>query len=119
MCAAVGLVCFLVLDPRTHMRGLSGVDAGLFAAALMVEFRLAWRDPSRWWWVAPAAALFLTKTVYETVTGQSFFNTQSLLGPMKLATTAHLAGIAAAVLFVLLVPLKIEETNDLPSTQCH
>jgi rhomboid family GlyGly-CTERM serine protease len=96
---AIGLACFSFADEHTRMRGLSGVDSGLFAAALYVEFGLARKERSRWWWVGPTAILFAVKTMYETTTGEPLLGTESLLGPMKLATTAHLSGVVAAILF--------------------
>lgn len=99
LCVASGVSTLLYRSEATILRGLSGVDTGLFAAALCVEFKFAWRDRARWLWVAPAAAIFVAKNAFELATGQSFFSTESLLGPAKLATEAHAAAIAAAVTF--------------------
>jgi hypothetical protein len=52
--------------------------------------------------VAPAALLFAAKTIYETATGEAMLPTGVILGEMKLATTAHLAGVASALLFCFL-----------------
>ena len=73
------------------------------SATRNTAFRLARGEPQRWWWVGPAAAIFVVKTGYETLTGHSFFGTQALLGPIKLATTAHAAGVITGVLFTLLL----------------
>jgi rhomboid family GlyGly-CTERM serine protease len=116
MCAAIGMACLAVMDENTRMRGLSGVDSGLFAAALFVEFGLARKDPSRWWWVAPAALLFTFKTIYETATGEALLNTSAILGEMKLATTAHLAGVVSALAFCASLPgfaSKSDSSQDL------
>ena len=99
--ALAGSIAGLVFWPeRTICRGLSAVDSGLFAAALCVEFRLAWRDRTRWLWVGPATAIFVAKNIYECATGQSFFSTQALLGPTQLAVAAHTSAILAALVFL-------------------
>jgi rhomboid family GlyGly-CTERM serine protease len=100
----------LVWPANTICRGLSAVDSGLFAAALFVEFRLAWRDRTRWLWVGPAAALFVWKNIYELTTGHSFFSTESILGPARLAVAAHTAAILAAVGFC--TAMVVKETWD-------
>jgi hypothetical protein len=86
---------------RLETRQLLAVefDSGLFAAAIYVEFGRARKEPSRWCWVAPAAALFALKTIYETATAEPLLGTEPLLGPMKLASTAHLAGVVSAFLY--------------------
>jgi rhomboid family GlyGly-CTERM serine protease len=98
---AAGLGGLVFWPEPTVCRGLSGVDSGLFAAALCVEFALAAQDRTRWLWVAPAAMIFAIKNAYELATGHSFFGTEALLGPAKLATEAHTAAIVAAVAFCL------------------
>lgn len=100
-----GLICW----PRnTVCRGLSAVDSGLFAAALWVEITLALRDRARWLWVGPATLIFVLKNVYECWTGQSFFGTQSLLGPAQLAVAAHTAAILAALALLACLGWKKE-----------
>jgi rhomboid family GlyGly-CTERM serine protease len=103
MSLASGLAGLALWPPETRCRGLSGVDSGLFAAALVVEGRLALQDRARWLWVAPAAAIFIAKNGYELATGQPFFNTDRLLGPMTMAVTVHLAAIATAVVWCAVV----------------
>lgn len=96
--AALAVGCGVLLfrpDMQTY-RGLSGVDSGQFAAALGIEALLATRDRRRWIWVAPAAALFLAKIVYESTTGVLFFGTESLGDLGQPIPLAHLAGTAAA-----------------------
>jgi hypothetical protein len=91
----------LVFRPDVAVyRGLSGVDSGQFAAALAVECWLATRQPRRWAWVAPVAAVFGFKILYECVSGELFFATESL-GSIGLPTpVAHAAGAVTALAFV-------------------
>jgi rhomboid family GlyGly-CTERM serine protease len=96
---ASGIAGLALWEPHTRCRGLSGVDSGLFAAALVIEWRLAFRDRTRWLWVAPATMLFALKNGVELSTGRSFFGTEQLLGPTCLAVAAHTAAILAAILF--------------------
>jgi rhomboid family GlyGly-CTERM serine protease len=101
--AALAVGCGVLLlrpDMQTY-RGLSGVDSGQFSAALGVEALLAARDPRRWIWVAPAAAVFLVKTVYESATGMLFFGTESLGDLGQPIPLAHTAGTAAALAWFL------------------
>ena len=100
---AVGCGIFVFLPEMEIYRGLSGVDSGQFAAAVGIEFHLARRQPRRWVWVAPAAAIFVLKILYECASGQMFFGTESL-GNIGLPTPlAHAAGALAAAI-VLAAP---------------
>ena len=93
---AIG-VALLIFLPRLEIyRGLSGVDSGLFTAALAVEAAQARFEPRRWLWLFPAAAIFVVKVVYECASGQLFFGTAALgeLGvPVPLS---HAIGALAA-----------------------
>lgn len=100
---AAGLADLTFSPAGTRCRGLSGVDSGLFAAALVVECRLALKDPFRWLWAGPATAIFFLKNAYEVATGESFFSTEHILGPAKLAVAAHVAAILAALVFCTLM----------------
>lgn len=80
-------------------RGLSGVDSGQFAAAILVECGLAAREPRRWIWVLPVAGVFAFKIFYECLSGQLLFGTESL-GAIGVPTpVAHAAGAATALAF--------------------
>jgi rhomboid family GlyGly-CTERM serine protease len=98
---AVGGGVLLLAPEMGTYRGLSGVDSGQFAAALGVEFWLAARQPRRWAWVAPAAAIFILKILYECGSGQMFFGTESLGNIGVPIPVAHAAGTLGAVAFLL------------------
>jgi hypothetical protein len=88
----------MVLLPEMQTyRGLSGVASGQFAAALCAEATLARRDRSRWLWLAPVAAVFAAKILFEIGTGQMFFATQSLGNIGVPVPLSHAAGIAGAL----------------------
>jgi membrane associated rhomboid family serine protease len=73
--AAVGLGLWLWLPERSLCRGVSGVIAFQVAAALTVEFALAWREPRRWLWLAPVVVLFVVWLAYKWyahASGQGF-----------------------------------------------
>jgi rhomboid family GlyGly-CTERM serine protease len=72
---AVGCGVFAMAPELATYRGLSGVDSGQFAAALCVEAGLARRERIRWLWLAPVAALFGAKILWEIGTGRMFFGT--------------------------------------------
>jgi rhomboid family GlyGly-CTERM serine protease len=94
---AIGLSLLVFLPQLGIYRGLSGVDSGVFAAALVVEAALARGEPRRWLWLLPAAAIFVVKIAYECATGQLFFGT-SALGELGLPVPlSHAAGALAAV----------------------
>jgi len=99
--AACGLAVgggILVLSPHVEVyRGLSGVDSGQFVAALWAEAALARREPRRWVWLAPVAAIFTVKIFFECATGGMFFGTEAL-GDIGLPVPlAHAAGASAAL----------------------
>lgn len=91
-------IALLVLRPETAIyRGLSGLDSGLFAAAMAVELKDLRRQPERWVWVVPAVTIFAIKIVYESATGTLFFGTESL-GNLGLPTPlSHAAGSLAGL----------------------
>lgn len=101
---AIGLTLLIFLPQLGIYRGLSGVDSGLFAAALAVEFALARNEPRRWCWLLPAGAIFSVKIAYECATGHLFFGTSALgeLGmpvPLAHATGALIATIWRAAIY--------------------
>jgi len=97
---AIGLALLILLPELKIYRGLSGVDSGLFAAALAVEWKLARGDPRRWCWLLPAGAVFVIKITYECVSGQLFFGT-SVLGELGLPVPlSHAAGALAAAAWI-------------------
>lgn len=110
MLATAGLcvgVAVLVLQPEmSTYRGLSGVDSGQFAAALCAEFRRSKKVKGDWWFVAPAAVIFLIKLVYESMTGQMFFGTESLGDLGQPIPLAHVAGAIGGLIFVCIVAVK-------------
>ena len=93
---AVGCSLLIFQPEMCIYRGLSGVDSGQFVAALGVEFWLARRHPARWIWVAPAAAVFAAKILYECTSGQTFFGTESLGNIGLPIPLAHAAGVLGA-----------------------
>jgi len=94
---AVGCGAMALLPDMQTYRGLSGVDSGQFAAALCVEAELARRDRSRWLWLAPVAAVFAAKLLFEAGTGQMLFGTQSLGNIGVPVPLSHAAGTASAL----------------------
>jgi len=100
LAAAVGVAGLLFWEEHTQCRGLSGVSAGQFAAALCVEVALAWRSPRRWLWAAPATAIFLTWLISQGTTGWSVVGALSPSSSVRPAPLAHAAGALAAVAFV-------------------
>jgi rhomboid family GlyGly-CTERM serine protease len=94
---AVGCGAMVLLPEMQTYRGLSGVASGQFAAALCAEATLARRDRSRWLWLAPVAAVFAAKILFEIGTGQMFFATQSLGNIGVPVPLSHAAGIAGAL----------------------
>lgn len=97
MSCGVGLAVFLFQPEMLTYRGLSGVDSGLFSAALIIEAREAKHDPARWWFVLPAALVFIVKLGFEMITGGLFFGTESLGDLGQPVPLAHLAGAVVAV----------------------
>jgi len=93
---AVGVTGIWFLPDGTHMRGLSGVNAGQFAAALWIEIGLARREPRRWLWTVLAAGFFLVWIGYGAVTGHSLWMDDDT----RVAGWAHVTGAAAAVAFL-------------------
>jgi hypothetical protein len=93
---AIGLALLVFLPNLEIYRGMSGVDSGLFAAALAVEWAMARGDPRRRFWLLPAGAIFVIKIAYECASGQLFFGT-SALGELGLPVPlSHAAGAFAA-----------------------
>ncbi len=98
---AVGLGVLLFLPDMATYRGLSGVDSGQFAAAVVVECRSAIGNPRRWIWLAPVGVIFIAKIASEAISGQMFFGTESL-GDIGLPTPlAHVAGSLAGGVVML------------------
>jgi rhomboid family GlyGly-CTERM serine protease len=108
----VGFAQLLWWPPNTLCRGLSGVDSGLFAAALCFEVTRALKSPRRWLWLAPAAALFVCKLVYEATTGRLFLSALVLTDEGGVANLAHVVGAVSAVGFYLLFPPKLGEARQ-------
>ena len=106
---AVGFGVFALLPDMATYRGLSGVDSGQFAAALWAETGLARIERRRWLWLAPVFAVFCTKVLWEMVSGQMFFGTESLGNIGSPVALAHAAGIAAAV--ILLAGLSLSQAR--------
>ena len=92
----VGLTVLALQPEMMIYRGLSGVDSGLFAIALMLEFSEAKNDAARWWYILPAAVVFVTKLGFEVATGGLFFGTESLGDLGQPVPLAHLSGAAFA-----------------------
>jgi len=92
----VGSAMLLALPDMKLYRGLSGVDSGLFAAALLLEADQARTSGRRWWYLAPAALAFAGKIVFECWTGELFFGTSSLGDLGQPVPLAHAAGAIAA-----------------------
>lgn len=92
----VGLTVFVFQPEMMTYRGLSGVDSGLFAIALMVECSEAKNDAARWWYVVPAALVFVVKLGFEVTTGGMFFGTESLGDLGQPVPLAHLSGAVFA-----------------------
>lgn len=101
----VGGVGLWWVPEGAQLRGLSGVNAGQFAAAVVVECILAYHQPSRWWWVAPATVLFLTWLLHGATTGQFFAGALFFSDSGQVAAWAHLTGAIAAACFVTLAGL--------------
>lgn len=92
----VGLTVLVLQPDMLIYRGLSGVDSGLFAVALMLECSEAKHDAIRWWYVIPALVVFIIKLLFEITTGGLFFGTQSLGDLGSPVPLAHLSGAAFA-----------------------
>jgi rhomboid family GlyGly-CTERM serine protease len=105
MALAVGVTGLLFWPQETLCRGLSGVDWGLFAAALCVELPRAWRSPWRWLWVGPAAAIFLVGLGYQEITGKFFAGALFLSEHALPAPWAHLAGAVSGAGFAVVLML--------------
>jgi rhomboid family GlyGly-CTERM serine protease len=93
---AVGLADLWFLPEGHRARGLSGVNAGQFAAALWIEIGLARREPRRWLWTVPALGLFLIWVGYGAATGRSLWMGEDV----RVAGWAHVTGAVAAIAFL-------------------
>jgi rhomboid family GlyGly-CTERM serine protease len=100
---SIGAALFVLLPDMGRYRGLSGVDSGIFAAALLIEAAQAGKDHRRWLYLAPAALVFTAKIVFECWTGELFFGTSSLGDLGQPVPLAHATG-ALTALPVLLMP---------------
>lgn len=100
---AIGAAMFALLPDMNVYRGLSGVDSGAFAAALFVEAAQARRDPRRWFFLAPAIAVFVAKIGFECWTGELFFGTSSLGDLGQPVPLSHATGAVAALLYAVSV----------------
>lgn len=94
---AVGTSALLLPDMATY-RGLSGVDSGLFAAALWCECRTARNQPKNWLYLVPVMIVFVIKLIYECTTGELFFGTQALGDLGQPVPLAHFSGTVSVVL---------------------
>jgi rhomboid family GlyGly-CTERM serine protease len=100
----VGIVGLVYWPQQTLCRGLSGITAAQFAAALGAEVLEARQNPSRWLWLAPAIVLFLAWLVHGSVTGKSLLAVGlNRSENQQVAVLAHLAGVGTGVGYVLLV----------------
>jgi rhomboid family GlyGly-CTERM serine protease len=100
---AVGIVGLVYWPPQTLCRGLSGITAAQFAAALGAEALGTQQNPSRWLWLGPAIALFLGWLVYGCVTGKSLLPFGlNRSENQQVAVLAHFAGAGTGACFVLL-----------------
>lgn len=102
----VGSAVLFALPDMKLYRGLSGVDSGIFAAALLFEAVQARTRRRRWWYLAPAALAFTMKIVFECWTGELFFSTSSLGDLGQPVPLAHAAGAFAAFPMLLRSILK-------------
>lgn len=110
----VGLTVFFLQPAMLTYRGLSGVDSGLFALALILECTEAKNDSTRWWYVIPAVLVFIVKLVFEVTTGSLFFGTESLGDLGQPVPLAHLAGAVFAVACCLVCATR----NSQPDIKC-
>jgi rhomboid family GlyGly-CTERM serine protease len=92
----VGVAGLWFLPDSVRMRGLSGANAGQFAAALWVEIGLARKEPRRCLWTVPAAGFFLVWIGYGAATGRSLW----MGDDARVAGWAHVTGAIAAVAFL-------------------
>lgn len=98
---AVSFVVLATLPPHlATYRGLSGLDSGLFVAAVLL-LRPQLR-PNLAWLPTVLLLLFLGKSLWEVFTGTALFVTDSTFEPVP---SAHLAGAAAA--FGLMLGIRI------------
>ena len=93
---AVGLGVLAFRPDMGWYRGLSGVDSGQFAAAVVVEMVRA-RGFRELALVVPAALVFAVKIAYECATGTMMFGTEGLGYLGTPLATAHVAGTVGAV----------------------
>lgn len=96
MSCGVGLTLLVLQPEMLTYRGLSGVDSGLFAAALIIEASEAKKNSARWWYVLPAFLVFILKLAFEVATGGLFFGTESLGDLGQPVPLSHLAGAVIA-----------------------
>ena len=115
---AVGFAVFLLQPNLAIYRGLSGVDSGLFAAALGIECLLARREWRRWLWVGPAVLIFVSKLLYECASGKLFFGTESLGNIGEPVPLAHVAGVFAALGCLILCVLKKGSGFGVQGSRC-
>lgn len=98
---AVGSALLVFQPEMVLYRGLSGVDSGQFAAALVIELIQARGQSRRWFFLVPAIVVFVLKLGYECASGRLFFGTESL-GDMGFPVPlAHAVGAAAGGLLAL------------------
>lgn len=96
---AVGVNSLIFLPEMATYRGFSGIDSGQFAVVLCLELRMALRNRRNFVYLIPAAILFFTKLIFESLTGRMFFGTESLGDIGQPVPLAHVAGAVAALLF--------------------
>jgi rhomboid family GlyGly-CTERM serine protease len=100
---AVGIVGIVYWPPQTLCRGLSGITAAQFAAALGAEAIGTRRNPGRWLWLGPAVALFLAWFIYGSVTGKPLLPFGlNRSENQQVAVLAHFAGAGTGACYVLL-----------------
>lgn len=101
----IGAAMLFLLPDLEIYRGLSGVDSGIFAAALVLEAAQARHNRRRWFFLAPAALIFTAKLLFECLTGELFFGTSSLGDLGQPVPLAHAAGALAAVATLVMLAL--------------
>lgn len=115
--SALAISATVLLLPVQTYRGLSGIDSALFtcAATLLAREGLRERRPATLAIAALALSAFLSKTLFELLTGKLLF-VQDLAGMQPLAL-AHIVGAAVGFLTTLLdVQGVIRSANSVRSS---
>ena len=110
-------VAFMAWHPELEVyRGLSGLDAALFAllAGSILREGIDERLPRRVWLGGAALAGFAAKIAFELATGSAFFATSDVFVPIPIAHVAGaVCGVAAA--FWRRAPEAISRPSSTPS----